>query len=743
MALEGLDYNDPNLNGKLFTFGYNSMGQLGDGDPCLQDKYTPVIVHAGWQDSNDPNGPLQWITAISAGEEHSMALDANEYVYTFGNNASGMLGIDSTVNYCTTPVRVLSGEQDPNNDDTFLKNIVSISAGSDHCMALEGIDGNDPNRNGRIFTWGSNAGGGFGGGGRLGDGSEDDSSTPVLVVDPNDPNLPLTNIVAISAGKLHSMALDENMNVLTFGINSNAQLGDGTDETRLTAVKVVAPDRDLDGVSDDLNGNGVYTDDYLGDDVPIIEISAGYWHCLAIDEEGTLWSWGMVASGRTGHADRENNDPDVAIPLAVGVVKVYDSNDDEKFFTFGLQQAIDAAADGDRLVASPAPYYEDITLLDFFGQTSPLTIESAYPANLDVVEKTIIDGSYSSGSNILIETDDFSFRGFTVKGSQASGIWSAGTGAEIENCIIYNNMVSGIYNKDETATIKNNLIYNNGVGDPEDSKGSGIYLEASSATVQIRNNTIVDNNDYGITKYDGSDDDPNISNCIVWGNSLGQFYDCNGTYSCIEGWGGGLGNITSDPCFVGDVNDYHLYLASRCIDAGNPDEPNQSTLEVDIDGEARIEFAGCNGIVDIGADEAWQWEGPACWKSPTQCHGDIDGNAYVDTEDWPPFRDGFGTSFPEPNYIGNICADYDHNGAIDTDDWPEFRDNFGTSPPADCNAVCIDDWPLSAGESAGAGSGPSMMMSSASSDDEVFDMLWWLMENEMPGWDELMERLTE
>ncbi len=76
--------------------------------------------------------------------------------------------------------------------------------------------------------------------------------------------------------------------------------------------------------------------------------------------------------------------------------------------------------------------------------------------------------------------------------------------------------------------------------------------------------------------------------------------------------------------------------------------------------------------------------GPACWGYPTQCHGDADGDGDVDTVDWPDFRDGFGKSDPDPDYLANICADYDHDGDIDTVDWPEFRDNFGTNPPADC-----------------------------------------------------------
>lgn len=67
---------------------------------------------------------------------------------------------------------------------------------------------------------------------------------------------------------------------------------------------------------------------------------------------------------------------------------------------------------------------------------------------------------------------------------------------------------------------------------------------------------------------------------------------------------------------------------------------------------------------------------PECWDYPTQCHADSDGDCDVDTADWPPFRDGFMKSYPDPDYLANACGDYNRDGTINTADWPEFRDNF-------------------------------------------------------------------
>jgi hypothetical protein len=75
---------------------------------------------------------------------------------------------------------------------------------------------------------------------------------------------------------------------------------------------------------------------------------------------------------------------------------------------------------------------------------------------------------------------------------------------------------------------------------------------------------------------------------------------------------------------------------------------------------------------------------PECWDCPRQCHGDADCSGFVDTSDWPTFRDGFGHYYPDQWYIANACSDYNRDGGIDTTDWPQFRDYFGKSPPADC-----------------------------------------------------------
>ncbi len=99
-------------------------------------------------------------------------------------------------------------------------------------------------------------------------------------------------------------------------------------------------------------------------------------------------------------------------------------------------------------------------------------------------------------------------------------------------------------------------------------------------------------NEYGVGAYNEAE--PDISNCIFWGNTHGNLYQCQAQYSCIEGTG--EGNINAAPLFVDPNNgDYHLRsehgrhwpdhdtwvfdeVTSPCIDGGDPtvdpsDEP--------------------------------------------------------------------------------------------------------------------------------------------------------------------------
>jgi predicted outer membrane repeat protein len=114
----------------------------------------------------------------------------------------------------------------------------------------------------------------------------------------------------------------------------------------------------------------------------------------------------------------------------------------------------------------------------------------------------------------------------------------------------------------------------------------GVFVAGSSPT--IRNITLVDN-DSGVEAYVGAE--PDIANCIFWGNTETDLFQCEARYSCLGLSEGGQHNISADPLFVDpDNGDYHLRsergrywpehdvwvldeLTSPCVDGGDPNTP--------------------------------------------------------------------------------------------------------------------------------------------------------------------------
>jgi len=665
-------------NNLVYAWGRNYEGQCGNGTHGTgQRELVPVkVLGVGGIDY------LANIITVSAGEDHSMGLEnldptdpnCKGQVYTWGGNAYGKLGIGNTYpSRVDTPVQVLKGQQDISTSN-YLENIVAISAGYDHCMALEKYDSLDPNYKGRVYAWGRNSPlwpYSFHGG-QLGNGTTDSNSTPVLVLKGEQDNSTsnyLEYIVAVAAGEGHSMALDVNGFGYTWGDNYYGQLGNGTNDPCTRPVKVVGPD---------LNHNGIHepNEGYLKN---IVAISAGFWHCLAIDADGNIWTWGE-GHGRLGLGDTDDKNIPCRIPVVYNITQ-------EKFY-FRIQDAINEANNDDVIEASTGIFHESINFLD-----KSITLRSTNPNNWNIVENTIIDGSDQQSSNLVrfnnnsgsvlsgftlqnapsgaldsaavhcLNSSDITITncrvrhninhygiygnnsqlivsGCTIEDNGGDGIYDSYTpSTTITNNIIRGNGGNGIYCEDILSgpEIKNNWIYENG----NDIIGSGIRIYnddfAPDVNVIIMNNTIVKNAGYGTWSLYSQD--ANITNCIIYYNgtdpndNLYSYYSgtFDVTYSCVDGTYPGVGNIDDDPCFVDDANDdYHLTYDSNCADAGDPNFSPDAN-ETDIDGNPRV----MGTYVDIGGDEDfahchpdyndWVVMGrPNCWLTPYQCAGDAD-----------------------------------------------------------------------------------------------------------------------
>ena len=125
-------------DGALWAWGYNDLGQLGDGSTTRRP--TP-------QQIQDPANPGQAFQAawVSAGVHHSLAIDRNGAAWAWGWNSDGQLG-DNTTRDRPAPIRV-SLPAGQGKAGTGLA-AARISAGRNHSLAI-GQDGN-------AYAWGDN-----------------------------------------------------------------------------------------------------------------------------------------------------------------------------------------------------------------------------------------------------------------------------------------------------------------------------------------------------------------------------------------------------------------------------------------------------------------------------------------------------------------------------------------------------------------------------------------------------------
>jgi len=242
-------------NGKVYSWGSNSQGQLGiniyGGQSLL-----PVLIPS-----------LSKIIQVSGGDEFCLALTSSGKVYSWGSNSHGQLGIGINGGQSLVPVLIPS-----------LSNIVQISGGAYHCLALAS--------NGKVYSWGNNAAG------QLGIGTDEKSNVPVLIPS-------LSKIIQVSAGGDFSLALTSNGKVYSWGSNQYGQLGIGIN-TIESFVPVLIPSL-----------------------FNIVEISTGGYTCSALTRNGKVYSWGINFSGQLGIGSyQEESFVPVLIPSLSKIIQV-------------------------------------------------------------------------------------------------------------------------------------------------------------------------------------------------------------------------------------------------------------------------------------------------------------------------------------------------------------------------------------------------------------------------------------
>ena len=171
------------MDGNVFTFGRNALGQLGVG------KYSEELIQTHIPQKLN----LPPIKQIACGTHFTMCLSVSGDVFSFGYNNHGQLGHGDDIDY-NSPKQI-----------ELLQDIEFIECGHDYA-ACKSIDN-------RIYVWGYNN---FG---QLGIGNKVNQRKPFQCVDwPED-------IVDIKYGYNHSLILTLHQDVYSCGNHINGQLG--------------------------------------------------------------------------------------------------------------------------------------------------------------------------------------------------------------------------------------------------------------------------------------------------------------------------------------------------------------------------------------------------------------------------------------------------------------------------------------------------------------------------------------
>lgn len=243
-------------DGKLYVWGNNSYGQVGDG--TTTECETPTLVK-GLEDAE--------IREVQLSNYNSAAITKGGALYMWGDNSNGQLGIGSKDNRSTVAKRVKG-----------LKNVKTVSTNSyrSNNAAIT--------RDGTLYMWGNN------GSGELGDGTTTNAYTPVRPKLEED-----VKVKQVALGNQHTVALSEDGQVYTWGRNYGGALGNGTTTDSKTPVKIE-----------------------IGDGKKVAEVYADNNCSAALTVDGDLYMWGENFSGQLGDGSTTNKNMPTKVEISSG-----------------------------------------------------------------------------------------------------------------------------------------------------------------------------------------------------------------------------------------------------------------------------------------------------------------------------------------------------------------------------------------------------------------------------------------
>jgi alpha-tubulin suppressor-like RCC1 family protein len=240
-------------SGRVYLWGYNQFGELGDGTTI--DRNLPTEITSSFSLTSGEK-----INLLSLGHQHSSALTSTGRVFMWGYNFYGQLGDGTTIN---------------RNLPTEITSRFSLSAGDKIIsVSLSGYLSSALSSTGRVFMWGRNL---FG---ELGNGTTTDRYNPTEITS----RFLLTagdKIISVSLGRAHSSALSLTGRVFMWGFNYSGRLGDGTSTNRNTPTEITS--------SFSLTS---------GDKINLLTLGGG--HSSALSLTGRVFMWGDNSHDQIG-----------------------------------------------------------------------------------------------------------------------------------------------------------------------------------------------------------------------------------------------------------------------------------------------------------------------------------------------------------------------------------------------------------------------------------------------------------
>ncbi|XP_068720941.1 E3 ubiquitin-protein ligase HERC2-like [Montipora capricornis] len=225
--------------GDVYSWGSGDGGKLGHGDNNFCDDPTLITGLAGKQ-----------VVQIACGSSHSAAVTSEGELYTWGRGTYGRLGHGNSEDHLFP--MLVSGLRG--------YHVIDVACGSGDAHSLAVAD------DGTVWSWGD------GDYGKLGHGGSDGSKTPKIV-----DTLQSLGVARVFCGSQFSVALTRDGQVLTWGKGDGSRLGHGTeDHVRFPKVIEVFSGK------------------------KIVDVAVGSLHCLAVTEEGEVYSWGRNEQGQLG-----------------------------------------------------------------------------------------------------------------------------------------------------------------------------------------------------------------------------------------------------------------------------------------------------------------------------------------------------------------------------------------------------------------------------------------------------------